>query len=646
MQERVLYTYALAKSLHENGSYVLDVFVPFILKVLADHGGVLKQGEVKESLKEEFCLQIPRYTIGTIVNRAKRKGYLEQEKEKLYLTAKGERAQSKVNIRDAARDENKFVVGLQEYLLKRDINWIKKEVAAKLESVINSNLCSLLTYLGEEPHFGECDQLNKKESREIINFFKEIELSNNDLFNILKSIIMGSIICTMVKKDHKTLKTKLRPAKIFLDTNVTFSLLGFDHPDISTPVKELISLLKSNGYRLYVFPFTVEESIRVLNNYKKHYRKYNSTVKVNSIYNRLRHLGHTPSDMTEIIANIEEILKEQGIEIYPLSSKELEITEQAYRKLRKYKGKSNHFSIEHDLYAIEAIKKLRGKEVRKLEKADALFLSSDQKLTKYNFSDCGHKMNATINEVILDQLMTNLLWLKNPNLSSRLPLQSVMSLHADKLFIHNDVWRKFQSVVQKMKKANMISEDELSIMLYNDNIEEILLNYEGKIDDIDEIYVEDLIAKSKKFYKEQENTLNLQREENLRLSEEKEQVLDYINELTTNLCKSASRKANRWANIVSYFCLPILVLLITILLLSLLPSSSDDIIKMFLSVLSLVISLGIIPKINMKEKIRICLNSYFTKRLKNMYFPDNKIGLCHEFSILEAASSQQEKEYG
>ena len=259
MQDRVLYTYALAKSLHENGSYFIDVFVPFLLKVLAVHNGVLEKGRVKELLKERFCLEIPRYTIDFIITRAKRKSYLEEEKGKLYLTNKGEQAQSKVNNRDVARDKNMFIIGLQNYLQERDINLTKKEVAEKLKLVINSNLCSLLAFLDEEPHLAECDQLNKQESRNIINFFKEIESSDNELFNILRNIIMGSIICTMVSKERNDHKTKLKPAKIFLDTNVTFSLLGYDHPNISEPVKELISLLKSMAIDFMSFPLLLKK---------------------------------------------------------------------------------------------------------------------------------------------------------------------------------------------------------------------------------------------------------------------------------------------------------------------------------------------------------------------------------------------------
>jgi hypothetical protein len=76
LENRLICTYALAKSLHEEGKDILDVFVPFILMTFYyTRKEILSEVEIKEYLKDFFNLEIPGHTIKTIITRAKRTGY-------------------------------------------------------------------------------------------------------------------------------------------------------------------------------------------------------------------------------------------------------------------------------------------------------------------------------------------------------------------------------------------------------------------------------------------------------------------------------------------------------------------------------------------------------------------------------------------
>lgn len=132
------------------------------------------------------------------------------------------------------------------YLQMKGIELSEEEVTSKLLSVINENLSSLVNYLGETLELTRCEKANRKEIRIIIEFFRDIEQSEPDLFEILKNLIMGSIICTLVKKDYNELKSKMAPCKVFLDTNIVFSILDYHYPEISKPCQELIELLKNS----------------------------------------------------------------------------------------------------------------------------------------------------------------------------------------------------------------------------------------------------------------------------------------------------------------------------------------------------------------------------------------------------------------
>lgn len=637
MREKLLYTYALARSLHDEKEDILDIFVPFVLNIFTrSDKDYLTKLEIQQELKEFFFLEIPGHTLGSIITRAKRKGFLIQDHGRLYLSESGGRAQEVItDKRDIERRNNYFIDKLYGYLINKGVKIVKKEAARKLMGVINSNLYSLVTYLGEEPQKTNCNNnLDRLKGREILNFFKKIEQSDSTLFNILKDMIMGSIICAMVKKDQNQLKTKMKPGIIFLDTNVVFSLLGYHHPEISLPVQELIKLLEHHKYRLYVFSFTLEEISRVLTNYKDNYKKYSSMIKVNSVYNRLKYLGKTPSQITEIIARLEENLLELGVSVYPFDTDGFLIEDQNMSNLKLYKRNSTDLSLKHDLYAIEAVKRIRGRKVRRLEKAGAIFLTSDNKLTQYNFEKNHHKADSTINEVILDKLMTNLLWFKNPYSNSNLPLYSVLSMHSKDLFIDDKIWKKFYNVLTKMKMEDKLTDDDFSIMLYNDRIEEILLNFDGEVDDIDEVFIEEIVEESRNFYEEREVAFKLQQNENESLLEGNQQALETICNIKKNIYIESRKSAGRAYKSIQYLLIPGFILGFSLWSWQ---QPWHGLISFAVPIIGLFVDFGLLPKLDLE----ITLNRYFFKRANEKFLQDNDLERLSEQLRRLAASSKE-----
>ena len=276
-------------------------------------------------------------------------------------------------------------------------------------TVINSNLLSLTAYLGEEPEIGIFIDLEKKAIRYTLEFFEYIEKCKPAVFLTLKKLIMGSIICILVKKDRNILQTKMDPLKVFLDTNIVFSILGYHHPWISTLARELFIMLQENKFDLYVLDFTLDEIRRVLSTYKNANYSGRRKIRVASMRSRLRNLGISNVEINEILANLEDVLLEKyNIAVFETGQllQDYQIDEKDILLLRNYKKNSPQVSVEHDLKAIEVIKRVRGKKFGKLEKSRAIFLTSDHRLTRYNF-ERDHQMDSTINEVILDQLEVN-----------------------------------------------------------------------------------------------------------------------------------------------------------------------------------------------------------------------------------------------
>jgi len=168
-------------------------------------------------------------------------------------------------------------------------------------------------------------------------------------------------------------------------------------------------MLQENKFDLYVLDFTLDEIRRVLSTYKNANYSGRRKIRVASMRSRLRNLGISNVEINEILANLEDVLLEQyNIAVFETGQllQDYQIDEKDILLLRNYKKNSPLVSVEHDLKAIEVIKRVRGKKFGKLEKSRAIFLTSNHRLTRYNFEK-DHQMDSTINEVILDQLEVN-----------------------------------------------------------------------------------------------------------------------------------------------------------------------------------------------------------------------------------------------
>ena len=70
-----VYTYALMKTFHDMGKDYIDCFLPFVIRVLYD-GSEKEIANIQGLVKQETGLEIPQYTLKTILKRARRKKYV------------------------------------------------------------------------------------------------------------------------------------------------------------------------------------------------------------------------------------------------------------------------------------------------------------------------------------------------------------------------------------------------------------------------------------------------------------------------------------------------------------------------------------------------------------------------------------------
>ena len=341
-------------------------------------------------------------------------------------------------------------------------------------------------------------EIDREDERCLIKYIQIAKERKPPQYNVLQELILGSLISLVFSFDIPPLikDKKFAHCQIFLDTNILFSLLGVHFKEFSEPAKELLNLLKKYCFKVKVFDFTVDEATRVLNKCKKERREYPPDMKVNSICANLKKQNWTKQDIVIFIADIANKISELDVEIEPTDIDVENYTPQddnARDAMKKYKTSQPLVSQNHDIAAIEKIKEIRKHNIRRMEDSNALFLTSDGNLSEYNFVENGHRGDGTICEVVLDRFLTSVLWLKHPEVE--LSLETLIATCYRDVFINVRIWEKFYDSIQELKQKDVLSEKDISSLLWQDYIEDVLCNLDEQ--DADKITQEFVLAKTK-----------------------------------------------------------------------------------------------------------------------------------------------------
>lgn len=486
-----IYTYALIKALYDEGRDYIDSFWPFAVKVIPPKRSVTPSS-IQKNLRKKFDLEVPLHVLGVILTRAERRNYIRQERvgptsaTKYKLTEAGLDYSTKLETdKEVGRRINALLESMRKFFEGKSVSLSLDQISESLVYFLHKNIDFLIECTNPSislnvlapPKFKGYD-------RYLLEYIKSADHQEPDNYRILQDMVMGSVISILlyVEKPEEitTMETrKFSHCQVFLDTNFVFSILGLHTEEYNEPAKELLALLKSYDFDLKAFGFTVNEISRVINFYHRESHRYPTSIRVNTLYSNLKRKGWRKTDARDFIINIEQTLQQQGITIEWTKDINLHnyTPDEGLREaIRKYKPDQSAFHRNHDLVAIAKIHELREKTIRRIEDSKALFLTSDARLNRFNLVELGHKQNGTICETILDRLLANILWLKNPR--TKPPLKSIIAAHSRGLFVNRRVWDRFYEVLQELKREGKIRDDDISTLLWHGYVEDALRSIE------------------------------------------------------------------------------------------------------------------------------------------------------------------------
>ncbi len=474
-----IYNYALILALFRQGRDYLDSFYPFVLKV-ADSRRITNI-DVQASLNDEFRAKIPIHVIESLVLRCIKQDYLNRDSStrQITITSKGrEYCRTLESESDVKNRAKALIDNIKEFYNLNEIIIETEEIKRVLSSFIEKNLSVVVDFLNPRSEKRQLRLKLTKREKMLLDYIVDSESSQSEHYHTLKDIILGSLISVVIRTKNtdeilQMTNKNFSSCKIYLDTNFIFSLFEFHQIEFNKAANELLELLKKNNFRLRIFDFTVDEIVRVMQGFINVGNRYPQSINVDSIYGILRRKGWTPRIAQEFIITIENRLEKEGFSIESTSIDLLNY-EKPKEKIRKsisrYKPDQDVFHQNHDLAAIERIKRKRKKRIWKLERSKYIFLTSDAGLSQFNYIN--HRDHGTICEVIFDKLFTTILWLKNPDFN--ISLLSIITAYSRDLFINKHVWDQFYDVLSELKKDGKVDNESVASLFYHNYIEEPL----------------------------------------------------------------------------------------------------------------------------------------------------------------------------
>ncbi len=634
--ESMIYNYALIKALYDENQSLSDGFIAFVIRCF-NNDTFIDDNTIKRNLISKYQINMPSHVLDTVLHKCRQKGYLQRKGQRHQITNKGQQFYELLETDDSIKRRiNSLVYDIKIYYTENKALIEDEKILDVLNSFIEFNLYPLLCCIN--PSFDESKyklNLNGENDKILFDYIIDAKNKKPEHFNTIMDLLYGSLISTVLytedKNEYKYLENKeIGYIEAYLDTNLIFSFLGLHSDETNLKAKELRDLLLKNKMILNVFSFTIDEITGVLNGYIMECNKYVKNIPVDHIYYYLKSKGWKASDSQMYMINIEKILEDNDIHIKYVDKINLKNFMPdnliAYSKIDEYKDVMLT-TKNHDIAAIEQIIKLRKNPIRHFEKSQYIFLTSDRGLSKFNLIEYNHNEDGTICEVILDRTLTNILWLKNPNIQP--PIYSIISAFSKELFIKKRIWDKFYDELNRLAKEGKISHEDITMLLYSDRITDVLNTYDES--DIDKI-TPDLILDEIKTLEESKTTIR--KDITLDIKEEYDKIikdkeieikeksdLEWYNKIS-NKKEEIKNNTMEIANKLSIFAIFLMSILLAIILIPFLnifltlqlTSGMEIVIQTIIGLISFG---GLFKKFLINIKIYI-FNIIFKYRIKNI----------------------------
>ncbi len=456
----------------------LENFIPIVAECIRRlNQDVVSIPEVSNLLQSEFGLKIPQNSIASILQRAKKKGYVREDHGVLKPV---HQRLSQLKFHKIQQEVLEMHDALISHLIlfckeKFSLSWSNSDAENALEQYLEDYDILSLKADREKRDF----EIQEKVSNRYIlgAFISYLYTSHSSAASYIETIVEGNMLAnalflTTPGREQK----KFRKTKLFFDAPFLIYALGYAGKERQTPCIELMDMLDTSGAEQKCFRHTYEEARGILDACAYRIERGQLSDAYGPSIEYFLQMGASSTDIFILSNRLERDLESLGIEVVDRPSyKEHEhvIGEASLRKILSEKiNYRTDEPLNRDVDSVAAIMRERkGRTSNEIEESRAIFVTMNTLLFRISrdFIRASKKTEGQFDvpPCIIDKTLTNLLWLKNPLDAPDLPRKRLIADYYAAVQPTERLWREYIKEVEKLKQRGDVSSDDYYLLRYS-----------------------------------------------------------------------------------------------------------------------------------------------------------------------------------
>lgn len=423
MNDNVLTSYSFLAALSENETDIYKtVYLPLFKRAISSYAAK-KSSKVSNSIQgtdidiqsiilEEYGIEVPIFivrklikAVGTSLSKKERNIFkfdIFEDGKAFQFTNYNYFSTEEIYDRER-RNAQALQQAFEDYLKSENLS--EKNIPS-FSQFIDKNKCNLSSFFS-----GKNGLIHDVEGSFMahVNFLQHIEGGYHYLYQTAERIYLGSVIASFLETGVD-LESKMDNNIIYyLDTQIVLEALDLQKAEDTLPTQELLKLIRATGGKIRLLDITINEIHKIIELAINNYSKSHPTTTVNEACVRI---GKNKTWLISINGKLESFIKaELQVDIDGILETKMSLYSKSEDVNLLKQTRIHKSTAIHDVAAYLHVRDRREGNIRLFQKAKYWFVTANKKLADFNIS---RKTNGFVNETIMPEELTSLLFLKNP----------------------------------------------------------------------------------------------------------------------------------------------------------------------------------------------------------------------------------------
>mgnify|MGYP000121478931 FL=1 len=423
MNDNVLTSYSFLAALSENETDIYKtVYLPLFKRAISSYAAKKSSKEsnsiqgtdidIQSIILEEYGIEVPILivrklikAVGTSLSKKERNIFkfdTFEDGKAFQFTNYNYFSTEEIYDRER-RNAQALQQAFEDYLKSENLS--EKNIPS-FSQFIDKNKCNLSSFFS-----GKNCLIHDVEGSFMahVNFLQHIEGGYHYLYQTAERIYLGSVIASFLETGVD-LESKIDDNIIYyLDTQIVLEALDLQKAEDTLPTQELLKLIRATGGKIRLLDITINEIHKIIELAINNYSKSHPTTTVNEACVRI---GKNKTWLISINGKLESFIKaELQVDIDGILETKMNLYSRSEDVNLLKQTRIHKSTAIHDVAAYLHVRDRREGNIRLFQKAKYWFVTANKNLADFNIS---RKTNGFVNETIMPEELTSLLFLKNP----------------------------------------------------------------------------------------------------------------------------------------------------------------------------------------------------------------------------------------